>query len=182
MFFNLFGSKKNKAPAATSAGKVVAAGLTSIKDIVAPSFIEVDFNHLKIGDKYYRTLFVVGYPRFVSSNWLYPIITFDHPLYISMFIYPTQSKDILKDLKRKIAEMEATIESDMKAGKVVDPSTQVALDDALTLQEIQACYPLSPLRGDVLQKDIVPIGRTGEKILLERTSAQRDCNDKRDCL
>jgi len=134
MFFNLFGSKKNKAPAATSAGKVVAAGLTSIKDIVAPSFIEVDFNHLKIGDKYYRTLFVVGYPRFVSSNWLYPIITFDHPLYISMFIYPTQSKDILKDLKRKIAEMEATIESDMKAGKVVDPSTQVALDDALTLQ------------------------------------------------
>ncbi|OGK19981.1 hypothetical protein A3C23_04215 [Candidatus Roizmanbacteria bacterium RIFCSPHIGHO2_02_FULL_37_13b] len=105
-----------------------------MKDIVAPSFIEVDFNHLKIGDKYYRTLFVVGYPRFVSSNWLYPIITFDHPLYISMFIYPTQSKDILKDLKRKIAEMEATIESDMKAGKVVDPSTQVALDDALTLQ------------------------------------------------
>ncbi|OGK57489.1 hypothetical protein A3J15_01055 [Candidatus Roizmanbacteria bacterium RIFCSPLOWO2_02_FULL_38_10] len=113
---------------------MVAAGLTSIKDIVAPSFIEVDFNHLKIGDKYYRTLFVVGYPRFVSSNWLYPIITFDHPLYISMFIYPTQSKEILKDLKRKIAEMEATIEGDMKAGKVVDPSTQVALDDALALQ------------------------------------------------
>src|SRR3989338_3508180 len=135
MFFNLFGGKKNgKTPSPTSAGKVVAAGLTSIKDIVAPSFIEVDFNHLKIGDKYYRTLFVVGYPRFVSSNWLYPIITFDHPLYISMFIYPTQSKEILKDLKRKIAEMEATIESDMKAGKVVDPSTQVALYDALTLQ------------------------------------------------
>jgi len=135
MFFNLFGGKKNgKTPSPTSAGKVVAAGLTSIKDIVAPSFIEVDFNHLKIGDKYYRTLFVVGYPRFVSSNWLYPIITFDHPLYISMFIYPTQSKEILKDLKRKIAEMEATIEGDMKAGKVVDPSTQVALDDALALQ------------------------------------------------
>ena len=131
----MFGGKKNgKTPSPTSAGKVVAAGLTSIKDIVAPSFIEVDFNHLKIGDKYYRTLFVVGYPRFVSSNWLYPIITFDHPLYISMFIYPTQSKEILKDLKRKIAEMEATIEGDMKAGKVVDPSTQVALDDALALQ------------------------------------------------
>lgn len=131
-----FGSKKNKATTepADTASKLLSPGLVSIKDIIAPSFIEVDFNHIKIGEKYYRTLFVVGYPRFVSSNWLYPIITFDHPLYLSMFVYPSQSKDILKDLKRKIAEMEATIETDMKAGKVVDPSVQVALDDALTLQ------------------------------------------------
>lgn len=129
------GKKQNNTKATTqSAASILANGLTTIKDIVAPSFIEVDFNNIKIGDKYYRTLFVVGYPRFVSSNWLYPVITYDHPLYVSMFIYPAQSKDILKDLKRKIAEMEATIESDMKAGKVVDPTVQVALDDALALQ------------------------------------------------
>ena len=36
--------------------------------------------------------------------------------------------------KRKIAEMEATIEGDMKTGRVVDPTVQVALDDALSLQ------------------------------------------------
>lgn len=134
--FGILKGKKQKAAATTSqsAASILAGGLTSIKDIVAPSFIEVDFNNIKIGDKFYRTLFVVGYPRFVSSNWLYPVITYDHPLYISMFVYPAQSKDILKDLKRKIAEMEATIESDMKAGKVVDPTVQVALDDALTLQ------------------------------------------------
>ena len=40
----------------------------------------------------------------------------------------------MEDLKRKIAEMEATIQVDMKRGKVVDPSVQVALDDALALQ------------------------------------------------
>ncbi len=132
----LLGHKNTKTQAATvkTAGSILITGLTSIKDIVSPSFIEVDFNHLKIGEKYYRTLFVVAYPLFVSSNWLYPIITYDHPLYISMFIYPSQSKEILKDLKRKIGEMEATIESDMKAGKVVDPTVQVSLDDALALQ------------------------------------------------
>jgi type IV secretory pathway VirB4 component len=133
------GKKKNKqssqTPAVTNtAAKMLTAGMTSLKDIVAPSFVEIDFNHIKVDEKYYRTLFVVGYPRFVSPNWLNSLITFDHPLYISMFIYPSESKDILKDLKRKIAEMEATIESDMKAGKVVDPSVQVSLDDALTLQ------------------------------------------------
>lgn len=115
-------------------GAFLGKGAVSIKDIIAPSFIETDFNHLKIDERYYRTFYVVAYPRYVSANWLYSLITFDHPLYISMYIYPTESKNVLDDLKRKIAEMEATIESDIKAGRVVDPTVQVALDDALTLQ------------------------------------------------
>jgi type IV secretory pathway VirB4 component len=138
--FDIFDQNKKQAgnqeaaPAANSVADFLAKGSVSIKDIVAPSFIEVDFNHLKVDDKYYRTLYVVGYPRYVSANWLYSLITFDHPLYLSMYIYPAESKTVLEDLKRKIAEMEATIENDMKAGKVVDPTVQVALDDALALQ------------------------------------------------
>ena len=129
-------TKKNRSTINPSqnVSQVLAKGTVSIKDIVAPSFIEVDFNHLKIGEKYYRTLYVVGYPRYVSANWLYSLITFDHPLYISMFIYPAESKAVLDELRRKIAEMEATIEGDIRAGKVVDPTVQVALDDALALQ------------------------------------------------
>lgn len=119
---------------AKNVADVLAKGTVGIKDIIAPSFIEVDFTHIKIDDKYYRTLYVVGYPRYVSANWLYSLVTFDHPLYISMYIYPTESKAVLEDLKRKIGEMEATIENDMKGGKVVDPTVQVALDDALSLQ------------------------------------------------
>src|SRR3989344_6937533 len=126
--------KQPKKPNGELAGAVLTKGMVSIKDIVAPSFVEVDFNHIKIDEKFYRTLFVVGYPRYVSPNWLSSLISFDHPLYLSMFIYPTQSGEILKDLRRKIAEMEATIEADIKVGKVVDPTIQVSLDDALTLQ------------------------------------------------
>lgn len=113
---------------------VVSKGTVSVKDIVAPAYVEVDFNHIKIDEKYYRTFFVVGYPRYVSANWLYSLITFDHPLYISMYVYPSESKVVLDELKRKIAEMEATMENDMKEGKVADPTVQVALDDALSLQ------------------------------------------------
>ena len=128
-------SKNTSIPAGMqNVGAVLAQGAVSIKDMIAPSFIEVDFNHLKIDQKYYRTLFVTAYPRYVSANWLYSLITFDHPLYISMFIYPTESKTVLDELKRKIGEMEASIEGEIKAGKVVDPTTQVALDDALALQ------------------------------------------------
>lgn len=107
---------------------------SALQDVLAPSFIEVDFSHIKIDDTYHRTLFVVGYPRFVGPNWLHSLITFDHPISISMCIYPADSGDTLKDLRRKIAEMEATVGSDMQKGKVVDPTVQVALEDALNLQ------------------------------------------------
>lgn len=131
------GSKKNTGtiPASVhNVADVMAKGSVGIKDIIAPSYIEVDFSNIKVDDKYYRTLYVVGYPRYVAANWLYSLITFDRPLYISMYIYPTEAKTVLEELKRKIAEMEATIENDIKAGKVVDPSIQVALDDAMSLQ------------------------------------------------
>jgi type IV secretory pathway VirB4 component len=113
----------------------LAVGMISIKDIIAPPAIEVDFDYIKIGSNYYRTLYVIGYPRFVGANWLAPLINFDHTLQISMFHYPVQSKDVLDNLRRKIGEMEATINSDMQKGRVVDPAVQVALDDALQLQD-----------------------------------------------
>lgn len=108
---------------------------SAVVDLISPESIEVDFDHIKIGDSFYRSLFVAGYPRFVAANWLSPIVNFDSSMDVSMFIYPVESRDVLSNLKRKIAEMEATIESDIKRGKVIDPSVQVALDDALSMQE-----------------------------------------------
>ncbi|NMB56581.1 DUF87 domain-containing protein [Candidatus Beckwithbacteria bacterium] len=113
----------------------ITKGLTSIQDIIAPPSIEVDFSDLKIGQLFYRTLFVAGYPRFVSANWLAPLINFDHPLSISMFIYPVDGKGILDELKKKIGEMEAEIQTDLQRGKIPDISTQVQLEDAKNLQE-----------------------------------------------
>ena len=109
-------------------------GLVSIKDIIAPSSLEVDFNHVQIDNKYYRTLFVVGYPRFVGMNWLSYLINFDVALSISMYIYPTDGKAILDDLRRKITEMEAEISTDIQRGRLVNPATQAKLEDALNLQ------------------------------------------------
>jgi len=139
MFSKKKGTKNSKTSNKIPSGvqrvtDVIAKGDVAIRDIIAPSYVEVDFNHIKVDAKFYRTIFVVGYPRYVSANWLNSLITYDHPLNISMFIYPSESKAILNELKRKIAEMQATVESDMKAGKVIDPTVQVALDDALSLQ------------------------------------------------
>lgn len=121
-------------PTASAPNNLQGDPLTT-KDLVAPPSVEVDFDFLKIGDFYFRTLFVAGYPRFVSANWLSPLVAFDHTLDIAMYIYPSESTRVLEDLKRKIGEMEATIQSDLKRGRVIEPSVQVALEDALSLQQ-----------------------------------------------
>jgi intein/homing endonuclease len=127
---------KNEAPQSLSeAQEALAQGVVSLKDIIAPSAIEVDFDFIKIGAIYFRTLFVVGYPRYVEANWLSPLIEFDHTLEISMFCYPVEAKGVLDELRRKIGEMEATIATDIQHGRVVDPAVQAALEDARALQE-----------------------------------------------
>lgn len=106
-----------------------------ILDIVAPQSLEVDFDYIKINNVYFRTLFIAGYPRFVSPGWLEPIINFDSSLDISFFLYPVEGKTVLDSLRRKIAEMEAEISTDLQRGKIVDPATQAKLEDARNLQE-----------------------------------------------
>ncbi len=115
--------------------KKLEKGMVSLVDVIAPSSIEVDFKYIRVGDTYHRTIFVVGYPRYVSPNWLQPLIDFDNSMNTSMFVYPTSASDVLGDLRRKIAEMEATISSEIEEGKVVDPKVRAALDDALAIQE-----------------------------------------------
>jgi conjugal transfer ATP-binding protein TraC len=107
----------------------------SLLDIVTPKSVEVDFNHIKIGETYFRTLFVAGYPRFVTAGWLEPIVNFNGSLDVSFYIYPIDGKTVLDDLRRKITEMEAEIATDLERGKIVDPSTEAKLEDARALQE-----------------------------------------------
>lgn len=136
MFPNIkfLGKKPQKTASVQGEGAKPSPDL-SIQDILAPKWIEVDFDHLKINNRYLRTLFVAGYPRFVSVGWLDPIINFDRSLDISFFIYPVEGKTVLDDLRRKIAEMEAEIATDIQRGKVLNPGTQAKLEDAYSLQE-----------------------------------------------
>lgn len=110
-------------------------GLVTIQDIIAPEAIEVDFTFQKINETFTRTLFVAGYPRSVPANWLSPLINFPHQINVSMFVYPVDSGEILDNLKRKITEMEAEIQSDLRAGKISNINTEVKLEDARYIRE-----------------------------------------------
>lgn len=112
----------------------IAQGM-SLLDAIAPQSIEEDFDYIKINDIYFRTIFIGGYPRFVAPGWLEPVINIDTSLDISFYVYPVDGKSVLDDLRRKIAEMEAEMSTDIERGKIVDPTTQAKLEDAQSLQE-----------------------------------------------
>ncbi len=118
-----------------SEAEQVARGMISIRDILAPGAMEVDFSYLHIGDVYYRTLFIVGYPRQVGANWLSPIINFGSSLDISMYYYPISTKEVLKKLRRKITQMEAQMIIDQENGKLPSPEVELNIQDATMLQD-----------------------------------------------
>ncbi|MCX6705924.1 MAG: ATP-binding protein [Candidatus Woesebacteria bacterium] len=125
----------NSKPVISSVALALKQKELRVRDIVAPEKIEVDFDYFKINDVYFRTIFIAGYPRFVTPGWLEPIVNFDNSLDISFYIYPVDGKSILDDLRRKIAEMEAEISTDLQRGKILDPLTEAKLEDARALQE-----------------------------------------------
>jgi len=80
----LFGNKKpeNKKQESLISTQVakLEKGMLSLPDVVAPSSVEVDFQFIRVGERYFKTLFVVGYPRYVSPNWLQPLIDFEQSM------------------------------------------------------------------------------------------------------
>jgi len=132
-FLDKFKLGKSKSP--SSAKTIRRTEEESLQDIIAPPAIEVDFSFMKIGNTYFRTLFAAGYPRYVSANWLSPLINFNHSLDVAMYLYPTDSKGTLEELRRRTAEMEAEINTDVQRGRVPQVATQAALEDIQSLQD-----------------------------------------------
>ena len=109
-------------------------GITGLRDFIAPSSLEFESSQMRIGTRLARTLYVYGYPRQVYTGWLSPIINLDEELDLSMFIYPVDSKVVLENLRKKVSQLEADIQINAEKGRVRDPGTQAAIQDAEELR------------------------------------------------
>jgi type IV secretory pathway VirB4 component len=110
-------------------------GITTLRDIIAPSSLEFHSGYFRVGTKYARTLYVYGYPREIFTGWLSPIINMDEVLDISTFIYPVDSEVILNNLRKKVTQLEATMQINSEHGRVRDPASEAAYQDAEQLRD-----------------------------------------------
>jgi hypothetical protein len=116
------------------AEKIYQQGLATIRDLISPSSMEIRYDSIRIEGMYAQSFFVYAYPRYLESNWLSPIVTFDVTMDISQFIYPIESATIMRTLKKKVAQMQASVRINAEKGMVSDPALETALQDAEELR------------------------------------------------
>ncbi len=129
-------SKKiEKEKEALEAEKIYYEGITSLKDLIAPSAMRIDSTFLQLNGKFLSTLFVTTYPRYISVGWFEPIINMSLPMDIAMYFYPIPSGIVLKQLKKKIGNIGAQLVSDREKGAPRDPLQETAFQDIEKLRD-----------------------------------------------
>lgn len=109
-------------------------GISELRDFIAPSSLEIESGHFRLGTKYARTFFIYGYPRELYTGWLSSVINIDEEVDLSLFIYPVASQIVLENLRKKVTQLEAGMQIDAEKGKVGDPAKRSALQDAEELR------------------------------------------------
>ncbi len=110
-------------------------GMTTLRDLIAPSSIEIHSSHFRLGTKYGRTIYVYGYPRQIYTGWLSSLINIDEVIDVSMYIYPVDTQVVLNNLRKKVTQLEATTSINSEKGKIRDPAVEAAINDAEELRD-----------------------------------------------
>lgn len=110
-------------------------GVSTLRDLIAPSSIEIHSSYFRLGTKYGRTLYVYGYPRQIHTGWLSSLINVDEVLDVSMYVYPVESQVVLNNLRKKVTQLEASASINNEKGKTRDPGLEAAINDAEELRD-----------------------------------------------
>jgi conjugal transfer ATP-binding protein TraC len=110
-------------------------GVSTLRDLIAPSSLEIHSSYFRLGTKYGRTLYVYGYPRQIYTGWLSALVNIDEVLDVSMYIYPVESQVVLNNLRKKVTQLEATASISNEKGKTRDPAVEAAINDAEELRD-----------------------------------------------
>ena len=106
-----------------------------LKDIIAPSALEVQSKALNLGTSIVRSFFVISYPRYLTDNWLSPIINLDKVFDIAIHVVPLNTGEIMKSFQRKVAEVQSQTMIREEKGLVRDPTLDVAYQDLEDLRD-----------------------------------------------
>ena len=117
------------------AQKAFEAGITTLRDLISPSSIEIHSDYFRLGTKYGRTMYIYGYPRYLTTGWLSFLINMDEVIDMSTYIYPVDTAVVMKNLTKKVTQLEASQAINDEKGKVRSPELEAAINDAENLRD-----------------------------------------------
>jgi len=115
--------------------KIFEVPAIDAKDIIAPSSILIASDHLKLGNRFAKSFFIFSYPRYLSAAWFSPVINLDTPMDIGFHVYPIETGQVLKQLRRKVTEVQAEIIERQEKGLIRDPALETAYQDLESLRD-----------------------------------------------
>lgn len=134
-FLNNNKDKKVSPVAAVLPDQVYKIAEMQLKDIIAPSALEVSPKGLTMGESFVRSFFVISYPRYLTDNWLSPIINLDKVFDVAIHVTPLNTGEVMKTFQRKVAEVESQIITREEKGMVRDPTLETAYQDLEDLRD-----------------------------------------------
>ena len=129
---NFFGKKKDDE---LLEEKIFQEESFDVKDIIAPPYIGVMQDRIKLGERFAKSFFIFSYPRYLNTGWLSPVINLNSPMDISFFIHPVSSELILKKLRKKLTEVSSEILEREEKGLIRDPTLETAYKDIESLRD-----------------------------------------------
>ncbi|MBI4224742.1 MAG: DUF87 domain-containing protein [Candidatus Sungbacteria bacterium] len=115
--------------------EIYRSGELALRDVLSPSALQINPASVRLGAKFARTMFVFSYPRYLHTNWFSPIINLDRVFDISMYIHPVDTADILRTLRRKVAQVQSQIAEREQKGLVRDPILDTGYRDLEDLRD-----------------------------------------------
>ena len=125
-----FLKKKDNAPE-----KIFEAEVTTSKDIIAPASVKIQTGYLEMGGRLAKSFFVFSYPRYLSAAWLSSAINLDVPMDISIHVHPVDTGIVLKQLRRKVTEIQSELIEKEDKGLVRDPELETGFQDLESLRD-----------------------------------------------
>src|SRR3989344_264279 len=107
----------------------------TLPETLAPAAMSISSNSIQIGPKFARTIFLATYPRYLNTNWLSPIINLDRAFDLAIFVHPKSTATILKQLRDKLARLQAQAMEEASKGKVRDPILETGMADIEALRD-----------------------------------------------
>jgi len=115
--------------------EVYKKGLADVIDIISPAGLSINPQYIQLGNFFVRTLFVLTYPRYLTTGWLSPIYNLDSTVDISMFIYPLENDVLLGQLRKKTTQLQSSLQVQTEKGLVRDPELETAIGDIEELRD-----------------------------------------------
>jgi type IV secretory pathway VirB4 component len=100
---------------------------------VGPDSIEIQPRRVCVGSGVCTTLAITGFPREVAPGWLEPLLAYPGRLEVSLHIEPVPSLIASERLRKQLARLESGLRADHEHGRLLDPGTEAAAEDAQEL-------------------------------------------------